>query len=122
MIPAELKRAEYAPLPEWGCRYQKLWTWNALGLGTEAGWRGGDNYDLDDLLMTAEVRTRSKFVGVEPLDRAQAPLGWTGACYVDEHSDGTRSLYWRCRPVDFDMTTGEVRRQVRRLSFRLRTR
>jgi len=118
--PPVLTRIEYAPLPEWKCRYPKLWTWNGLGLGTEASWRGGDNYDLHDLLMTAEVRTRRQYVGVEPPDKPPAPLGWTGSCYVDEHSDGTRSLYWRCRFVDFDQTTGTVRSQVGKLRFRLK--
>jgi len=119
--PRKLARVEYTPLPEWKCRFSKLWTWNGLGLGTECGWLGGDNYDVDDLLMTAEVRSRRAVVGVEPLDEVEKPLGWTGSCYIDEHSDGTRSLYWRCRFVDFDMTTGQMRHQVDRLSFRLKT-
>jgi len=67
------------------------------------------------------VRSRRAVVGVEPLDEVEKPLGWTGSCYIDEHSDGTRSLYWRCRFVDFDMTTGQMRHQVDRLSFRLKT-
>jgi hypothetical protein len=46
-------------------------------------------------------------------------LGWTGTCYVDEHADGSRSLYWRVRLIDADKTTGEVRAQVEQLDFRL---
>jgi hypothetical protein len=121
VAPREWKRTEYAPLPEWKCRYPKLWTWNALGVGTESAWRGGDNHDVDDLLMTVEIRSRSRIAGVEPLDKPAPPLGWTGKCYVDEHSDGTRSLYFRCRLIDFDMTTGQVRKQIGKLGFRLQT-
>jgi hypothetical protein len=122
VVPSNLTRTEYAPLPEWKCRFPKLWAWNALGLGTETRWRGGDNHDVDDLMFTAEVRSRSRLVGVEPIDNASSPLGWTGSCYVDEHSDGTRSLYWRCRVADCDKTTGTMRQQVATLGFRLVTR
>jgi hypothetical protein len=122
VAPRDLTRTEYAPLPEWKCRFPRLWTWSALGLGTETSWRGGDNYDVEDLLFTAEVRSKSRIVGVEPTEQAPTPLGWTGSCYIDEHSDGTRSLYWRCRVADFDMTTGRMRQQVGRLGFRIVTR
>jgi hypothetical protein len=118
VAPAALSRTEYAPLPEWKCRFPKLWAWNGLGLGTESSWCG-DRYDVDDLLMTAEVRSKARFTGVEPLEKPASPLGWTGSCFVDEHADGTRSVYWRCRFVDFDMTTGQVRGQVGKLGFRL---
>lgn len=121
VAPPEIERVEYAPLQEWKCRFAKLWTWNGLGLGTEASWRGGDNYNVHDLLLTAEVTSRRPYVGVEPLDKPPAPLGWTGSCFVDKHADGTRTLYWRCRFVDFDQTTGRVRRQIGKLRFRLRT-
>ena len=119
LAPDKWARTEYEPLAEWKCRYPKLWTWNGLGVGTEAPWRGGDNHDLHDLLFTAEVRTKRPFVGVEPIDGTQPPLGWTGSCFVDEHSDGTRSLYRRCRLIHFDMTKGEVLGRADKLTFRL---
>jgi hypothetical protein len=116
--PAALARTEYAPLPEWKCRFPKLWTWNGLGLGTESSWCG-DRYDVDDLLMTVEVRSKARYTRVEPFEKATPPLGWTGSFAVDEHADGTRSVYWRCRFINFDMTTGHVRSQVGKLGFRL---
>ena len=53
------------------------------------------------------MRTRRDYATVEPLDEAPDPLGWTGTCYVDEHADGSRSLYWRSRLIDFDMARAE---------------
>jgi hypothetical protein len=121
VAPRDFMRMAYAPSPEWGCRFPTLWTWTGLGLGKESRWYGDENRNVDDLLITAEVRSRRPLIGVEPLENVPSPLGWTGSCFVDEHADGTRSLYWRCRMIDFDMTTGKIRKQVRRLGFRLRT-
>lgn len=56
---------------------------------------------------------------IEPVGKVPASLGWTGSCFVDEHADGSRSIYWRVRMIDGDMTSGEVRAQIDRLEFRL---
>ena len=86
---------------------------------TENWWFGPEKRNQEALFLTAEVRTRRAVDSVEPLDEPPAPLGWTGGCYVDEHADGSRSLYWRARLIDFDMARGEVRAEVDRLRFRL---
>jgi hypothetical protein len=119
--PPEFVRKEYPPNPEWKCAFPKLWCWTGLGVGREQQWDHKNKYDHQDLLFTAEVRSRLPVVGVEPLNKPPSPLGWTGKSYVDKHADGTQSLYWRCRMIDFDQTTGKVHKQVPTLEFRLLT-
>jgi hypothetical protein len=58
-------------------------------------------------------RARAK---VEPRSE---PRGWNGKWFVDEHADGSRSVFFSVRLVDFDMDAGAVLRQVDRLRFRL---
>ncbi len=35
-----------------------------------------------------------------------SPLGMTGSFYVDSHQDGSKTILWHVRVLDFDMTTG----------------
>ncbi|MEW6072200.1 MAG: C25 family cysteine peptidase [Planctomycetota bacterium] len=118
--PARWRRHAAAPLAEWGCAFPILTSWRAPGVGVESRWHDGEKRDEEDLLVTVEVRTRLPVTGIEPLDPPPPPLGWTGRAFLDEHPDGKRSVLWRVRFLDADMTTGEVRAQVGRLAFRLR--
>ena len=117
--PQRWSRFEYEPLAEWGCSFPRLTSWRGAGMTSEAWWHDGEKRNEEALYFTAEVRTRLEVESVEPLDEPPAPLGWTGTCFVDEHPDGSRSLFWRARLIDFDMTRGEVRAEVDRLRFRL---
>ncbi len=119
--PDRWLRTEYPPNPEWGCSFPVLYTWSGPGVAIESSWYGPEKRNADVPLVFAEARTRSRATTVRPLGEVEAPLGWTGACFVDEHADGSRSLHWRVRMIDGDMTTGEVRAQTERLDFRLVT-
>lgn len=118
--PQRWSRFEYAPLAEWGCAFPKLYSWRGAGMTTEDWWFDPEKRNQEALYYTAELRTRRQVDTVEPLDEPPTPLGWTGRCFVDEHADGSRSLYWRVRLIDFDMTSGEIRAEVEQLRFRLR--
>lgn len=120
--PREYWRTQYAPVPEWGCAASTLSTWRGAGIGAESAWCGPEKRDQHELWFTAEVRTRLRVAGLEAVEKPKAPLGWAGRFFVDEHADGSRSVFWRVRLVDFDMTKGAITQQVDSLSFRLRTR
>lgn len=117
--PKEWQRFDFIPLAEWGCSFPKLYSWRGAGMGVESTWHGGEKRNDETHYYTVEVKTSSKVSSVKALKAPQQPLGWTGSCFVDFHNDGTRSLFWRVRFLDADMTSGEVRAQVEQLDFRL---
>ena len=51
--------------------------------------------------------------------RPAAPRELDGRHFVDEHADGTRSVYFRVQLIDFDMSTGKVCERLERLRLRL---
>ena len=87
-----------------------------------SGHRRTKKRNQDELWFTAEVRTKQRLTSIEAVDVVSAPLGGTGRFFIDAHDDGTRSVFWRVRLIDFDMTKGVVASQVDKLRFRLVTR
>jgi hypothetical protein len=122
LAPETWYRSEYAPLAEWGCPVQKLYTWRALGIGIDSTWFGPRKRNADRAVFTAEVRTKRRIDKVEAIGNPEGTLGFDGRFFVDEHDDGTRSIYWRVRLVDFDMEAGEIVAQRSRAEYRLRPR
>jgi hypothetical protein len=120
--PKKWHRMEYTPLEEWGCVFPKLYTWRGSGVAVECSWNNAEKRNHDVLYINVEARTRRKVNYVKPMHDVPDGLGWTGTCFVDEHADGSRSLYWRVRMIDGDMPTGEIRAKVDELEFRLITR
>jgi hypothetical protein len=117
--PERWHRVEYAPNEEWNCPFPRLYTWTGAGTAMESFWYGPQKRNEDILYVNVEVRTKSRANTVEPVGKAPAPLGWTGSCFIDEHADGSRSLCFRVRMMDGDMTSGEIRAKVDRLEFRI---
>jgi hypothetical protein len=117
--PKKWHRFEYEPLKEWGCQFPKLYTWRGAGVGVESTWFNAEKRDQETWFINVEARTRSRANSVELTTDVSGNLGWSGSCFIDEHQDGSRSLYWRVRMLDADMTSGEIRAQVDRLDFRL---
>ena len=119
IAPQQWHRTEYVPLEEWGCKFPKLWAWRGAGVGVESIWYGPEKRNEELHYLTVEANTRKQLSNVQPLTETLPPLGWSGTCYVDKHSDGSRSLYWRVRLLDSDMTTGQIHAQLDRMQFRL---
>lgn len=117
--PEKWHRYAYAPLEEWGCTIPTLHSWRAAGVAVESRWYDPEKRNAEELFLTVEARTRRPATTVEPVGELPAPLGWTGACFVDEHADGSRSLWFRVRLLDADMASGEVREQFERQDFLL---
>lgn len=118
--PAAWWRVEEVVVPDW--KYEagpKIWSWRAAGVGAESCWDGEHRRNRDDLLFTVEARTKQRVQRVVAVSTPDAPLGFEGRWSIDEHADGTRSVYFAVRMIDFDMDAGLVRKQVDRLRFRL---
>ncbi|NQU48172.1 MAG: hypothetical protein HQ519_05950 [Planctomycetes bacterium] len=117
--PKKWHRFDYEPLAEWGCNFPTLYTWRGAGVAYESSWHNQEKRNQDDLYVNVQARTRSSVNSVEQLTKTPANLGWIGKCYVDEHADGSRSLHWRVRMLDADMTSGKINQQLDRVQFRL---
>ena len=119
--PASYRRSAFAPLAEWGCPLEQLFTWRGTGLGVESTWAARPKRNADALVFTAELRTKQRASGVRAREAKDEPeaLRFSGKTFIDEHDDGTRSLFWRVRLIDFDMEQGLVRAQRERADFEL---
>ncbi|MCC6408470.1 MAG: hypothetical protein IT453_15010 [Planctomycetes bacterium] len=119
--PSEWWRTEvFAPTDWQRDPSQKITALRAAGVGVESRWDGEHRRNEETLVYTAEVRTEKKVGALEPLDPPAAPLGGSGRFFVDEHADGSRSLFVRAVLVDFDMDRGEVRSRVDTLRWRVK--
>jgi hypothetical protein len=119
--PATWDRVSAPPNKEWNCKHDLLHlSWGA-GVGLEHWWSHKDNCDLSALYQTAEVRTSEKVVGIDQLDEVPPPLGWSGKFWIDEHRDGTRSVFWRVKPVEVDIFSGKIISQLHQIRYRLLT-
>lgn len=117
--PARWVRWSAPPLAEWGCELAQIHSWRGAGVAVERHWLGREKRDEERYFVVAEVVVPARFHGVEVVGQAPAGLGWDGACHLDEHADGTRSLYWRVRVLDGDARSGALRAKLERLEFRL---
>ena len=117
--PKRWIRFNYIPNEEWGCEFPILYSWRGAGVGVESTWHGPEKRNDENYFYTVEVKTRSKLSSVKLIGKTTDPLGASGPCFVDYHADGSRSLFWRVRLFDADMTSGEIRSQAQELKFRL---
>ena len=61
----------------------------------------------------------------EPIERGEQesivtyPLCWSGQFHTDSYQDGTYTIRWRVRLLDYDMANGEIVSQMPQASYRL---
>ncbi|MCY2960210.1 MAG: C25 family cysteine peptidase [Planctomycetota bacterium] len=96
-----------------------LYGWRGGGVGVESSWDAEHKRNREELVYTAEVRTRRRVGGLVAVQPPGGPPRWDGRHFVDEHADGTRSVYFRVRMIDGDPATGEILRRAEDLRFRL---
>ena len=117
---AEWSRVEHYAPPDWKHDASPtIYSWRGTGVGVESSWDGANRRNHEVLVYTAEVRTERAVTGLVSLDQPAAPTGWDGRYFVDEHADGTRSVYYRVQMMHFDMSTGNAREKLERLRLRL---
>jgi hypothetical protein len=113
-------RSEEFLVPDW--KYDAspaIYAWRGAGVGVESSWDGTHKRNQELQVFTAEVRTTRPVRALVALKPPAAPLGWDGKFFVDEHADGTRSVYFRVQLLDADMGSGKVLQQADELRFRL---
>ena len=118
--PAEWWRNEEFIVPDW--KYDAspaLYAWRGAGVGVESSWDNEHHRNQELHVFTAQVRTSKPVHALVALKPPAAPLGWDGKFFVDEHADGTRSVYFRVQLLDADMGSGRILQQVDELRFRL---
>ena len=120
--PGNWWRYQTPTLEEWGSEHKELHSLRGAGLAIDSRWDPVQKTNKDVLWFTAEARTRRRVVSVKAIGPAPPPLTWTGRIHVDTHADGTNSVLWRCRMVEFDDLTGEIGAKADALSFRLEAR
>lgn len=88
-----------------------------------ARWMQAHGRTIDYLAVAAPAdRTnghRRKVSGLKASAPLPSPLAWDGRWFLDEHADGSRSVYFRVQLIDFDMSTGKVGEKAERLRFRM---
>jgi len=78
------------------------------------------DYDMSIKYFLAEWRTEGQVSSMVQDPTVPPPLGWpTGDFFLDEHDDGTRSILWRVRFLEFDKATGKVLKRLDRIDYEL---
>ena len=118
LAPAMWNRVQFLPeqLAEWGYTGD-LFMYVGHGASPRTYWAGA--YDREDLYYGVNLVVDGPVSAVTETSMMEAPLGWSGSYYVDQHADGTSSLLWRVRLLDYDMVTGEILRAVDRAEYEL---
>ncbi|MEY4773063.1 MAG: hypothetical protein RIT40_98 [Planctomycetota bacterium] len=118
--PSEWMRVEPFAPPDWNYDASPtIYSWRGAGVGVESSWDAQFRRNREVLMYTAEVRTERKVSGLKASAPLPSPLAWDGRWFLDEHADGSRSVYFRVQLIDFDMSTGKVREKAERLRFRM---
>jgi hypothetical protein len=120
VAPSKWWRYDEFLVPDW--RYDKtpkLYAFRGAGVGSERRWSQKDRCGIETSYYVAEVRTHAPVTRVEQVDEAPAPLGWTGQFWTDFHQDGSRSIFWRVRLIDFDRPNGKILKQIDGIKYRL---
>jgi hypothetical protein len=107
------------PSSEWKTRHQVIYYLNGAGVGLQSQWNPAESCDLTQHYYTVEFHTKERISAIQQTDKLQEPLGWNGNYWTDEHQDGSRSIFWRVRFVDFDPFEGKFRSRTNSISYRL---
>jgi hypothetical protein len=105
-------------LAEWNYEGD-LFMYVGPGAEPKTYWSGG--HDREDLYYTAAVAIPegTPTTTLTPFEAMADPLGWRGSHYLDSHQDGTQTVRWRVRLLDYNMQTGEITGQLDTARFQL---
>lgn len=109
----------YAPNKEWGCESPTLYAWRMHGVGIENTWYHPEKRNAEDYMYTVEVAVNTRATSIKQIETVAPSLGWTGKCFIDNHFDGSKSLFWRVRLLDADTKSGEINARITELSFKV---
>ena len=116
--PADWTLVQFLPeqLEEWN--YQEdLFMYVGPGAIPRTYWSG--SHDSEDLYYGVNIDVPAPVSGIQEQTAVVNPLGWSGGYHTDSHQDGTHTLRWRVRLLDYDMATGEIYSQMDELTYGL---
>jgi len=116
--PAEWTLVQFLPeqLEEWNYE-EDLFMYVGPGASPRTYWTG--SHDSEDLYYGVNIHVPSAVNRIEEQSLVMDPLGWSGRFHTDSHQDGTYTIRWRVRLIDYDMTTGEIYSQMAQTSYEL---
>ncbi|CAJ1352141.1 unnamed protein product [Effrenium voratum] len=123
-------KADQTLADEWNWR-GNLYYYGAPGATPQKMWHGSKLHDVEFPYLYARFTTTEDVVGFKASE-VPLPLGWTGpdrgrgypgsagtSLHEDRHADGSKTLMWRVRLLDYDCETGEVTGQLTEQSYEL---
>jgi len=105
--PQEWMHSRVSPSKEWNSVFEYLHYSAAANIGIEMCWSHKNRCDMPTYYYTVELRSGGAPVDIQRGSPLPDPLAWNGKVWVDEHQDGTRSLFWRVRMLDENIATGQ---------------
>lgn len=105
--PEEWTLIEFMPeqLNEWNYT-GALFMYAGQGAIPKTYWSG--SHDAEDLYYGVKIDRPTAPRSVTQQTTHNSPLGGTGNHYIDSHQDGSVSVHWSVRLIDYDMYTGEM--------------
>ncbi|CAJ1333744.1 unnamed protein product [Effrenium voratum] len=116
-------KADQSLSDEWNWQGD-LYYYGAPGATPQKMWHGSKLHDVEFPYLYARFTTTADVVGFKASE-VPLPLGWTGpdrgrgypgsagtSLHEDRHADGSKTLMWRVRLLDYDCETGEVTGQL----------
>ena len=97
--------ARLEQLAEWGYGGD-LFMYTAPGVIPRTYWAG--SYDREDMYFGVQLPLEEAPISVNEIGDYPSPLGWGGQAHIDEHADGSVSVMWRVRLLDYNQVTGEI--------------
>lgn len=124
-------KADQSLADEWSW-HGNLYYFGAPGASSQKWY--GHGHDNEYPYLYARFTTTQDVVSLKAIENVTLPLGWTGpeggrgyigaagtGVYVDKHPDGSRTLLWRVRLLDYDCETGDVKDTFVRQSYEIIT-
>ena len=105
--PEQWTLIEFMPeqLEEWNFSGD-LFMYAGPGAIPKTYWSG--SHDAEDLYYGVKIDRSTAPLSVTQQSTHDTPLGGTGNHYIDFHQDGSVSIHWSVRLIDYDMYTGEM--------------
>lgn len=88
-------------------------------MGIENTWYHPEKRNAEDYMYTVEVAVNTRATSIKQIETVAPSLGWTGKCFIDNHFDGSKSLFWRVRLLEADTKSGEINARITELSFKI---
>lgn len=100
-----------------GEHYQIMSTsFGGLNISFDTVYRRGQSW-----YYIAKFRTTEKVKSIQQVTKVEAPLGWDGTYFVDEHQDGSRSIVWRVKLIDVDEKAKKIRKAIDHIDYKIIT-